>query len=142
MVTIFPLTRQRYDEARSLLAAFLAEIGEPALNDESWSNIRQAHELGKIQFYVAEAGAKLVALCSLTVGFSTYCAGPFGILDDFYVMPSMRKKGVAGLLMKQLLIQAEELGCRSVLLGCQASDVAMYEHFGFRKIGIMMAIDL
>ena len=83
-----------------------------------------------------------VGICSLTIGFSTYRAAPFGVMEDFYIVPEMRQKGVARLLIDHVLADARQKGCRSVMLGCSTDDMPMYKHLGFKTIGNMMARDL
>jgi GNAT superfamily N-acetyltransferase len=125
-----------------LLNGFLTTIGEPALEDESVNRLKEAIKKEKIFFYIARTAESVAGICSLTIGFSTYRAAPFGVMEDFYVVPEMRRRGVARLLLEYALADARKKGCRSLVLGCSDDDMPMYEHLGFRKIGNMMAQDL
>jgi len=125
-----------------ILDRFLTAIGEAALDDRSSARLGKAMGEDKIFFYIARIEGSAVGVCSLTVGFSTYRASPFGVIDDFYIVPEMRKKGVARVIVEHVLSDAGQRGCRSVIIGCGNEEVAMYRHLGFKTIGNMMAIDL
>lgn len=83
-----------------------------------------------------------MGLISLTTGFSTCRAGPFGLLEDLFVVPDRRGHGVARLLIETATDHARRAGCRSLLAGCGPRDVAMWEHLGFRSIGTLVSRDL
>lgn len=125
-----------------ILGAFLAAIDDPPLDETSTRRMEAAIRDGKIRFFLARQSDTVVGVCSLTIGFSTYHASPFGVMEDFYIVPEKRKTGIARIMMTRLLSEAEQEGCRSVLLGCGDQDMGLYESFGFKKIGNMMARDL
>ena len=126
----------------SILNQFLVSIGETSLDDDSKKRIKKAIAERKIYFYTAQKDESIIGVCSLTIGFSTYRSSPIGIMEDFFVVPEMRGKGIARLLMGNLLSAAQKEGCGSVIIGCDNDDMPMYEHFGFKTIGNMMAIDI
>ena len=127
---------------RALLAEFAAAIGEPAPDAEGFARITRALDDGRIAFALASDGADPIGMCSLTAGFSTYGAAPFGLVDDPCVDPTRRGGGVARALLEAVTAEARSRGCRSLLIGCSDGDVGMWKHFGFRKIGNLMATDL
>ncbi|OGL41824.1 MAG: hypothetical protein A2161_18645 [Candidatus Schekmanbacteria bacterium RBG_13_48_7] len=142
MVTIVNVTDPDTPSLFQLLNQFLLTTGEPPLDSQSINRIKKAIRDQKIYFYLAMDSGSAVGICSLTMGYTTYHAGYFGVMEDFYIADAMRKKGVARQMIGKLLQDAKEKGCCSVLLGCSSDDIHMYEHLGFRKIGNMMAIDL
>lgn len=129
-------------ELHALQADFARSIGEPVPDDDALERVTGAMDAGRITFLLARDEGAPVGMCSLTISFSTYRAAPFGIFDDFYVVPERRGRGVARALVNAAVAEASAHGCRSVLIGCSDGDVGMWKHFGFRKIGNMMATDL
>lgn len=129
-------------DLRALQSEFSRAIGEPALDREAFARIAVAVNAGRITFLLARDAGEAIGMCSLTFGFSTYGAAPFGVVDDIYVVTERRGSGVARALVKAATAEARSRGSRSVLIGCSDGDVEMWKHFGFRKIGNMMATDL
>lgn len=142
MLTVEPATPEALADVRALLAAFSRAVGEPVARDEAWARIERAVAEGKIEFHVAREDGVAVGLASLSLAFSTYRAAPFAVLDDVYVAPDRRGRGVARALVESLLAAARRRGCASALGGCSADDVPRWERLGFRRIGTMMAHDL
>lgn len=141
-VFVKPVLGPNAEGLSRLLNGFLTSIGEPALDDGSIARLRKAMGEEKIFFYVARKGETAIGICSLAVAFSTYRTSSFGVLDDFFIIPEMRKKGVARLILDHVLSDARRRGCRSVIIGCGKEEAPMYKHFGFKTIGSMMAIDI
>ena len=57
---------------------------------------------------------------------------------NFAVSPDHRKKGVGEKLMKRILVEAKERGCKSVVLSVRESNqgaVNLYTKFGFVEVG-------
>jgi GNAT superfamily N-acetyltransferase len=131
-----------FGDVQALLEAFLDTTGENAPDAASSARIADAMARGDIRFFVARDAGKPVGLISLTTGFSTYRAGPFGLLEDLFVAPDRRGRGVGRRLIEAATDQARRAGCRSLLAGCGAGDVSMWEHLGFRPIGTLVSRDL
>ena len=125
----------------ALIAGFLEEIGEPALDESGMARIDKAVAEDRIRFFGAVRDGTLVGCCSLTMGYSTFGGGaPFGLLEDFFVAEEFRKKGVARALVERALAEAESEKCSSVILGCSEEDVPMYDALGFtERIGTMLS---
>jgi len=142
MVEVSHAPAARFDEVRVLLSRFLATIGEADPGAEGYARIRSAAERGAIEFHVARDGEVAVGLISLTVGFSTYHAAPFALLEDLFVEESHRGCGVARRLIESATAEATARGCGSLLAGIGATDLRMWEHLGFRRIGLLVARDV
>jgi len=57
---------------------------------------------------------------------------------NFAVSPDHRKKGVGEKLMKRILVEAKERGCKSIVLSVRESNqgaVNLYTKFGFVEVG-------
>lgn len=142
MVTVNPIDASQVEDALTLLDGFQEEIGEPRADDEARARIRDALEQENLEFLVARDGDVPVGLCSLTCGFSTYKASPFALMEDYYVAPTHRGTGVARQLVDAARDRARSKGCHSFVVGVSPGDAPMWEHFGFRRIGVMMAQDI
>ena len=79
-------------------------------------------------------------------GYASF--GPFRPQDGFcrtvehsiYVAPAHRRRGVAGLLMPELIARARSLGLHVMLGGIDAENagsIALHERLGFAKVGLM-----
>ena len=142
MIEVQAVAKGGLPELHALQADFARSIGEPVPDRDALDRVAGAMDAGRITFLLARDEGAPVGMCSLTTGFSTYRASPFGLVDDLYVDPARRRSGVARALVDAALAEARSRGCRSVLIGCSDGDIPMWEHFGFRKIGNLMATDL
>ena len=79
-------------------------------------------------FFGAWDDTALIGCCSITVGFSTFDYAPSGVLEDFYIQPEYRHKGVARRLVQ---FAYRESGVRSLTVGCADCGVQMYQALGF-----------
>lgn len=59
-------------------------------------------------------------------------------ITNVAVLPSQRKKGIAGKLLTQLLEEAKKQNLHSIYLEVRASNeaaITLYEHAGFKEVG-------
>ena len=79
-------------------------------------------------------------------GYATF--GPFRphegyrltVENSVYVRADLRGRGIAGLLMKALVEEAEKLGKHAMIAGIEAGNLAsikLHERFGFREVARM-----
>ncbi|HAC58419.1 N-acetyltransferase family protein [Parvibaculum sp.] len=79
-------------------------------------------------------------------GYATF--GPFRphegyrqtVENSVYVRGDRRRQGIAGLLMTQLIADAEQLGCHVMVAGIEASNLAsirLHERCGFHEVARM-----
>ena len=142
MAQVERIPPEALEDALGLLDAFLEAIGEPIVDEAARMRIRRAQEEGRIEFLVAKEDGRPVGLCSLTYGYSTYKAAAFALLEDYFVAPSHRGQGVARQVVEAAAARATAKGCRSLIAGVSQGDLEMWEHYGFRSIGVMVARDL
>ena len=92
---------------------------------------------GLICFYGVRENGELVGCCSVTTGFSTFDYSRSGVLEDFYIRPEWRHKGIAGKLVR---FARNESGVSTLTVGCADCDRAMYGALGFSlEIGNLLA---
>lgn len=124
-----------------LLQQYLAEIGEPPLDEAGAARVGNAIATDRIRFFAAHQDGRTVGICSLTFAWSTFAGGaPVGTLEDVYVAVEHRRRGIARVLVEQALAEAVAEGCSSVVVGCSEDDVAMYRSLGFStRLGALLA---
>lgn len=122
------LTAADADALLPLHMAYKAEIGEEAPTAAELNRLREAISRGDITFYGCETEGSLAGLCSVTRGFSTFNYQPSGVLEDFYILPAYRHRGLARGLVR---FAREQSGVGSLTVGCADCDRAMYAAIGF-----------
>ncbi len=115
------------------------EIGEPAPDNAGKDRLAEALKAERILFFGAFDEEALVGCCSVTVGFSTFDYLPGGVLEDFYILPEYRHKGIARQLVR---FAYGESGVSSFTVGCADCDVPMYQALGFTiALGNLLAFE-
>jgi ribosomal protein S18 acetylase RimI-like enzyme len=88
--------------------------------------------VGKL--WLVMVGNEVVGYLVLTLGYSLEMGGPDAFIDDFYVVPGARGRGIGGAATKLALEQAAQMGIRAVHLEVdQSNDRArnLYRRLGF-----------
>lgn len=75
--------------------------------------------------------AGLWACGSVAEIFSTFACGPVGQLEDFYVEPVFRRRGVARQLVQAAQALCRERSIASLTVCCAPCDEAMHRALGF-----------
>ena len=121
----------------TLMAAYYAEDRMPFDAERASNALRQLIEdasLGRV--WVAESESGQVGYAALTLGFSLEYMGRDGFVDDLYVVPAWRGRGIGSALVKQLTVACVELGVQALHLevGRKKTDArALYRRFGFEE---------
>ena len=127
----------RMDDLWELQKRYKAEIGEEEPDARCRERLAEAMRQGCIGFYGAWAGDTLIGCCSITVGFSTFDYRPSGVLEDFFIRPEFRHRGIAGQLVR---FAHRESGVSALTVGCADCDAAMYRALGFSiPLGSLLA---
>ena len=126
------LNEDKFNELKGLQSAYKVEIGEDAPNEENFESLYKAIMHNNITFYGCICDEKLVACCSICKTYSTFNYDVGGVLEDFYIMPDYRHKGIARKLVRYAYNAS---GVTSLTVGAADCDVEMYKALGF-TIGI------
>ena len=118
-------------QLKKLENGFLTEIGEQVLSEEKQKQLAQAIRDGKITFFVARRGYRMVGMCSVTKCFSTFACSDTGVFEDFYIEPVFRKKGIARKLARSVQTWCRENSIVSLTVCCAPCDEKMYRSLGF-----------
>ena len=127
-VVIRSMEASQIDALWELQLRYKAEIGEDEPQAEDKERLARAMEAGQILFYGAWDGNVPVGCCSVTKGFSTFDYRPCGVLEDFYIRPEYRRRGIARELVETAVRQS---GVSSLTVGCADCDLGMYQALGF-----------
>lgn len=128
---------------RPLLGGFRHDVGEPLLTYDQTEALEEAIHDHRIIFLVALRLNRYVGMCSLSPYYSTYRCAPCYMLDDFYIEPYFRGKGIASKLISAAREYCESHGGSALTVGCSAGDEEMYRHLGFdTKLGTLLAYNL
>lgn len=70
--------------------------------------------------------------------FSEFVEGGLGLLEDLYVHPAARLRGIATMLVAHCVCEARQRGAQAVFLTARAADTPkqMYAKLGFRPVAI------
>jgi ribosomal protein S18 acetylase RimI-like enzyme len=88
--------------------------------------------------WLAKQDGKAIGYVVVTVGFSLEYGGHDGFVDDLYLVPEARGKGLGKTLIDFAIRQAVELGIRTLHLEVEADNdraSALYLRAGFRQTG-------
>ena len=126
------------DALVGLMAAFYAESGYALDADWATASFRTLlaqPTLGAVWLAQADHGA--VGHAVLTVRHAMEFGGPLGVVDDLYVAPAWRRRGIAGALLDALRGECRSRGCKAwqVEVGADnAGAQALYRRFGFAPV--------
>jgi predicted N-acetyltransferase YhbS len=98
-------------ELVALMAAFYAESNfplPPSSATRAFEALLAQPHLGAV--WLAEYDGAVVAHVVLTIGFGMEYGGLRGVVDDLYVRPMMRGRGVGGRLLTAVRAAATEQG--------------------------------
>jgi GNAT superfamily N-acetyltransferase len=99
----------RVIELIRLLARF-EKLPEP--DDEAARRLcADAFEARRFELWVAEEAGLVVAYAACFTTYSTFRARPTLFLEDLFVHPAARRRGVASALLARLRAEAEARGC-------------------------------
>ena len=114
-----------------LIQRYKCAIGESNLNETQHEKLKSAITQKKIEFFVAKQGDELIAMCSVSLVFSTFLCESGSIFEDFYIIEKYRGKGVARGLTQHVFNVLKSRGVVSAWVGCADIDVEMYKSLGF-----------
>lgn len=112
----------------------LTPAGETAL-----ARLLAGERLGRL--WLVEEGGLLCGYAILTLGFSVEFGGPDVFLDELYIVPSARGRGLGAQTLALLDAEARTLGAVMMHLGVEPHNdrvLRLYERHGFRNRGVRL----
>jgi len=135
MVSFRPSTVSDLEALLALQQQYYAEDGYPFVERAArttWERLLNEPSLGRI--WVAEDGASLVAYAVLTFGFSLEYHGCDAVLDELFVAPSHRHRGLGQAALDTLEAACGRLGVRALHLVVERGKetaIELYRAHGF-----------
>lgn len=123
------ISTDRMEELKDLQRQYKAEIGENEPTDADFERLLAAMKAESITFFGCVCDEKLVACCSVSKTFSTFNYAPSGVMEDVFILPAYRKRGILRQLV-QYAFKSSKIG--SMTVGCADCDRVMYEAIGFQ----------
>ena len=132
----------RRDDAQSIVAliAALAEFESLPGPDADAAARLVEHGFGERRHFeslVAEADGAIVAYAIFFTTYSTFRMRPTLFLEDIFVHPDVRRRGIATKLMERLRALAVERGCGRfewMVLDWNAGAQALYTKLGAKQL--------
>lgn len=87
---------------------------------------------------VAEGDGTITALCTVSLVVALRTRGIYGIVQEMYVSPELRGRGIGAELLQATLRQAQLLGCSMVEVGTPPEggrQGRFYCRVGFKRFG-------
>lgn len=118
-----------------LIHALAEEEGsDPADVDEISNIVAALLQSGASDFLLATVDDAPVGCLQIAYRLSTWYAQPYAYIEDFYLAPRVRGRGVGTKLLDYALQRAEGQGCDSIMLDVRTENTAaqrLYTRFGF-----------
>ncbi|MDP9312223.1 MAG: GNAT family N-acetyltransferase [Chloroflexota bacterium] len=110
------------------------EGAEPAEPEDIGIIVGALLQSGSSDFLLATANDEPIGCLQIAYRLSTWQAGRYAYLEDFYLTEPARGRGVGTKLLDYALQRAESQGCESVVLDVRTANTAaqrLYTRFGF-----------
>jgi GNAT superfamily N-acetyltransferase len=121
------------------LVSGLAEFEKlPGPDDGAAERMAEHLRAGKIRLMVAELDGDLAAYAAWFYSYSTFLARPGIYLEDLYVRPDARSRGIGEQLLRTLAARAHAEGCGRfewTVLDWNVRAQAFYTKMGARMLG-------
>lgn len=102
----------------------------------------RAAAAGAMEMCVAETGGTAVACAAICyhdeMPSPDNPSGRCGHIMNVFTAPAMRRRGIAGTLVRHLVAKARERGCRHITLETTPGARALYGSLGFRQFDDML----
>lgn len=141
-MTIREAKKSDYKELMTLYNGFVDSDRYSKHDNDNFEKVRKN---GNNFIYIAEDGDKLVGFASFSIRLVVRYPKPIAELDELYVVPAFRRKGVAKILMHKVLSKAKELNCYRLFIESNYKHEAahkFYENIGFTNYGYHFIKDL
>ena len=87
---------------------------------------------------VYEKDNAIVGVCTVSLVQAIRSSGPYAIIQEMYVVPVLRDRGIGAALVAEAVSQAALLGCSTVELGTPMNgerQERFYERLDFQRVG-------
>jgi GNAT superfamily N-acetyltransferase len=124
-----PLTADRVEEALGMMERFYREMNLEFVRERAGRALHGLDGFGG-WWFIAQDGQP-AGYFVLTVGYSLEFGGRFALLDEFYLEPEWRGKGLGSGVMDRILTEARALGAEALHLEAEGHVREFYRRSGF-----------
>ena len=126
------------DDLQALVAGFREVLGRSHPDDETLrGNLKNLLLTGDAEFFIAiNDASEAMGYVQQRYRYSIWLSGLEATLEDLYVIPFSRRKGVGTYLVQFAVERAKEKRCRLIKLDTNErnkSAIDLYEKVGFRS---------
>jgi len=121
-----------------LARAFHLEDGRPLDNPGEAALLQITRGEPFARSWIVREDGRPIGYLILTLGYSVEYGGRDGFIDDLYLVPAARGRGVGGKLLEFALASAAALGIRTLHLEVEAGNepaARLYRSAGFEESG-------
>jgi ribosomal protein S18 acetylase RimI-like enzyme len=122
-----------------LIQALAREEGDDPAEVEDITIIVEALlQSGASDFLLVTQDDQPIGCLQIAYRLSTWQAQPYAYIEDFYLVPHMRRRGIGTKVIDYALQRAEGQGCDSISLdvrGTNKAAIRLYEQLGFTPSG-------
>jgi len=123
-----------------LVSRLMEELGFEGVDGKGLGEVFKDLVGGEGQGFamVAEKDGKIIAICTVSGVIALRTRGIYGIVQEMYVSPELRGRGIGAELLQATLRQAQLLGCSMVEVGTPPEGVRQgrfYRRAGFKRFG-------
>ncbi|MFI5021466.1 MAG: GNAT family N-acetyltransferase [Alphaproteobacteria bacterium] len=139
MNIFFDLAREAdVDALLGMARAFHVEDGHPLDTRGEAAVVRVAKGEPLARAWIARIGREAVGYVVVTLGYSIEYGGRDGFIDDLYLVPELRGRGLGRKMLAFTLSQAAQLGIGTLHLEVETSNdqaTRLYRSAGFEATG-------
>jgi len=119
------------DDLVDLMEEFYAEANYPLDRPSARSSLLELMDRSEFGcIWLARSGGRAVGHVVLAVRYTMEHGGFSGYVDDLFVRPALRRRGVGRALLKQLFDECRARGCKSVQVEVGSSNTAALALYG------------
>jgi ribosomal protein S18 acetylase RimI-like enzyme len=135
------VTKATIHDSEYLLALTLKQFEEHEIDTASQVLGSTIHEILSDEelgfFLLAWEDANAIGMAAVSITWVLEHGGKSAWLDELYVLPEHRGRGVGGQLLNKVLEYAQEMGCRAVDLEVEENHrrvEGLYSRSGFKRL--------
>ena len=135
------IDRARPADQDAVVALLAAQMAEHRVQSETEKLLQVFHRILADEDYgfvlVARLHSEIVAVAYVATILSVEHGGRTGWLEELYVTPRQRKRGIGSALLNRIITLARELGLVALDLEVDADHQraeSLYARFGFRRL--------
>jgi GNAT superfamily N-acetyltransferase len=114
-------------------ARLLDDAFGPEPSSDPNDQVTRGCDSPRYELYVATIGGEVIAYAATFMAYSTFLARPSLYLEDLFVAPVARRRGVASAMLRALEVVARERGCGRfewTVLDWNVDAQKLYQGFG------------